>query len=166
MVLLSRTVSDGCLFMLMKNWPFYSCFWRHFSNMNWVCFLRRSKNFRYSLCCLKRMLSTSLLPRLWVPDRLLCSFTLFGYTVWVLLSTMDQLIFIVDKLYIFQKIPSLWTDVSGNHPWVCIWKLAFILTPWGLIQVVNQPWQITGKHGFHVFCTFCFGSSRHWKLFT
>lgn len=68
MVLLLRTVSDGCLFMLMKNWPFYSCLWSHFSNMNWVCFLRRSKNVRYSLCCLKRMLSTSLVPRLWVPD--------------------------------------------------------------------------------------------------
>lgn len=167
MVLLSRTVSDGCLFMLMKNWPFYSCLWWHFSNMNWVCFLRRSKNFRYSLCCLKRMLTTSLVPRLWVPDilfLLLFLDTQFGFC-WVPWISW-YLLLLISYIYIFQKIPSLWTDVSGNHPWVCIWKLAFILTPWGLIHMVNQPWQITGKHGFHVFCTFCFGSSRHWKWFT
>lgn len=60
-----------CLFMLTQNWPLHSCLWWHFSNMNSVWFLTESKSFRFSPCCLKRIMSARLVPRLWVPDILI-----------------------------------------------------------------------------------------------
>ena len=109
MVLLSRAVSDGCLFMLVKNWPFYSCLWWHFSNMNWVCFLRRSKNFRYSLCSLKRTLSTSLVRRLWVPDILF-------------------LLLFLDTQFGFCQVP--WMEKAmATHSSTLAWKIPWTKEP-------------------------------------
>lgn len=105
---------------------FYSCRWWHCSNMNSVCCLTNSKSFRLSLCSLKRTLGIRLVPRLCIP-RNTDFFILLGCSIWVLLSTMGQvvsrLIYIPESLdrhlgwssmSLYLKIPSYLGSVRPN----------------------------------------------------